>query len=94
MIFTILFFLSGFGLTNIIVREKIFERPRKFIEKYFPYSMVNKIIHCESCCSVWVGFMLFWMIPAISPYILLNVLIAGLSLNSFVRILATALYKF
>jgi len=73
MIELIIFILAATGMTNIIVRESIFGWLRKWINKVFPYSMLNKILKCPTCCGFWVGLIIALMFPSLG----INWFIAG-----------------
>jgi uncharacterized protein (DUF2062 family) len=86
----LLFVLCSISLTNIIVREYIFQWMRNIIKKIFPYSLLNKMIHCETCTGFWVGVAL----SLIFPFFGLHWFIAGLISSISNKILAILLFKF
>ena len=63
MLSVILFILTCVGATQIIVREGAFERQRAFVNAWFPYSILNSILRCETCTGTWVGLILALALP-------------------------------
>ncbi len=90
----VIFLFASFGLTNAITREVVFERTRNWVARVFPYSMLNKVIHCETCCSFYVGMGLSWLAPHMIDITLLNVVTAGLIASGFTKVLLMTLLKF
>lgn len=93
MLLTILFFICGYGIVNIVVREHVFDRPKNWIDKTFHYSFINKILKCETCFSWYIGCMLFWILPPISGNIYIDIFLAGCALSGFVKLILIFLYK-
>ena len=58
-----IFIVISISLTNIIVRESIFEWFRNIFNKWFPYSIVTKIVNCEACMGFWIGIILCFLYP-------------------------------
>lgn len=70
--FTFLVFaLAALGCTDIIVNEYVFAWFRNFIDKYFPYSLIRQLIHCEICMGFWVGVVIAILFPALGIHWLL-----------------------
>lgn len=86
----IIFILASLGMTNIIVRENIFAKIREFIDKKLPYSMLNKIMTCLTCCGFWVGIILTLLFPSLG----INWLIGGCISSICNKIVGLLLYKF
>lgn len=87
----ILFILVCYGLTNAITKELVFKWFRDFVDKYFPYSILKKIINCPTCCSFWVGL----LISLIYPILTLNVIYCGLISSASINIIQKIIeYKF
>ena len=87
----VIFILICYGLTNAITKEYVFLWLRKFINKWFTYSILNKIITCPTCCAFWVGM----IISLISPILSLNFIFCGLISSSSVNIIEKIIqYKF
>lgn len=63
MVSLFIFALAVLGCTDIIVNEYVFKWFRDFIDKYFPYSLLRKIIHCEVCMGFWVGVIIAILFP-------------------------------
>jgi hypothetical protein len=51
----ILFLLTAYGITNIIIFGSIFEGMRNFFIRINP-SFLGKLVTCPLCSSTWVGF--------------------------------------
>ena len=94
MLELIIFIAATFGLTNIIVYESIFNRPRTWIARVFPNSLLNKAIKCPTCAGFWVGCILFWILIPISSYVILNILIAGFISSGIQKIIFSKLFTF
>lgn len=87
MLNLIIFIIASISLTNIISREYIFEWFRKFIGKHFKYSMLNKLINCETCLSFWIGLILSLIFPQLGIYWFLGGLIASICTKTYVIML-------
>lgn len=59
----LIFILATLGMTNIIVFGSIFEKPRNWVDKVFPYSMLNKLLNCTTCIGFWSGIFLSLVFP-------------------------------
>lgn len=86
----IIFIIASIGLTNIIVREYVFEWLRKLINKWFPHSILNKLINCETCMGFWVGLVLALLFPAIG----IHWFLAGLISSAANKLILLTLYRF
>ena len=53
----LLFLLTAYGITNIIVFGSIFEGMRNFFNKINP-GFLGSLTSCPLCSSTWVGFIL------------------------------------
>jgi len=82
----ILFILAAWGLTNIIVYEEVFYPIRKFVKKWFPYSILKKILHCSVCCGFWVGFGLTFMLDLNVGNYLFNSILTGVIASGVIKI--------
>jgi len=93
----IIFCLVCLSITNLLVEEYIFLWLRNFINKIFPYSLLNKVIQCQTCLGFWVGFLLVLMIPNILPILgfglIVNSLIGGLISSIINKIILITIYK-
>ena len=85
----IIFILVAYGLTNAIVYESVFAWLRNFIEKWFPYSMLNDLINCPTCTGFWVGILLALLFP-----IGIHWFILGLISSAANKLINTILFKF
>ena len=98
MLNLILFILISLSIANLIVREYVFTWLRSFINKWFPYSWLNKLIQCEICLSFWIGLALISvfpaLLPAISSYLLVNMIFGGLVSSISTKIILMIIYKF
>lgn len=90
----ILFCLISLGITNIIVRENIFEWLRVLIDKYFKYSYLNKAIRCETCAGFWVGALISIFFTPISPILIVNSIFYGAISSIINKIILIILFKF
>jgi len=94
MIMVIIFLLSSFGLTNILVRESVFEKPKLWIDKTFKNSLLNKMLKCETCTGFWCGMLLSFILPTICEDMILGTIIAGFVSSAFIKITLLTIYKF
>ena len=94
----IIYLISVLGLTDIIVNQEIAKKPRKFINKYFHYSKLNKLfnnkfltelVSCEVCTGFWVGLGLSFAFTL--PF---HFLVGGLIGSAINKIVGHLLYKF
>ena len=53
---TLIWILTAYGMTNILVYGSIFEKQRYWIKKYS--TVFGDLISCMMCASTWVGFFL------------------------------------
>jgi hypothetical protein len=55
-----------YGLTNILVFGKIFDKPRTWVSKKSPF--LKKLLECMMCLSTWVGILasIFFWSPVMS----------------------------
>ena len=53
---TLIWILTAYGMTNILVYGSIFEKQRYWIKKYSTF--FGDLISCMMCTSTWVGFFL------------------------------------
>lgn len=90
----IIFILVVFGASNILVNEYAMQWFREFINNYFKYSLLNKLITCISCSSFWIGCLFYWILIPLTPYILLNILIAGCIGSATSKIISKKLFTF
>ena len=90
----IYFILAVYGISNILVNEYIFSKPRKFIEKWFPYSLLNKLFHCTICMSFWIGVFLYQMISINTGYFALDLIITGSLASGVTKILEFILIRY
>lgn len=90
MIGILLFILASVGMTNIIVREYVFEWLRNWINKVFPYSLLNKLFQCETCMGFWVGLFISLMFPEFNIHWFIGGLVSSIS-NKLINIM---IYKF
>lgn len=94
MINLILFIITSLSITNIIGKEYIFNWFRKFIDKYFKYSLINKMINCSTCLGFWVGIGISFIFPQFLPNIWLNMVVCG-SISSIInKIIDIKLFTF
>ncbi len=57
MIELFIYFLTAYGITNIVVFGSIFKRFRRiFFNKYT--KLIYELLSCPLCFSTWVGFVL------------------------------------
>lgn len=82
----IIFIICTLGATNIIVFGSIFDKPRNWIDKVFPYSMLNDLIQCTTCMGFWVGLVLALIFPSFG----LNFFVAA-CISSFVNMVYSKL---
>ena len=75
MLELIAFILVTIGIANIIVNEEIFSKPRNWVEKVFPYSLLNKLINCTICMGFWVGIGIILIAPQLLPVIGLSLIV-------------------
>ena len=54
---TLLFLLTAYGITNILIFGSIFEGMRNFLNKINP-SFLGMLASCPLCSSTWIGFIL------------------------------------
>ena len=87
----ILFILICYGLTNAITKESVFSWLRNIINKWFPKSILNKIIVCPTCCSFYVGIIISFLLPTLIP---LHIIYCGLISSASISILQKIEYKF
>ena len=59
----IIFLMICLGVTDIICREYVLSWLRNFIDKYFHFSILNKLIQCPTCVGFWVGVALTFIFP-------------------------------
>lgn len=90
----ILFILSVYGISNILVNEHIFNFPRRLINKWFPYSLLNKLFKCTVCISFWIGMLLYQMISINSGYFLLDLIITGSLASGSIKVLEYVLLRY
>jgi len=57
---TFYYLFLAYGLSNVVVFGKIFDKPRSWISKQS--SFLKKLLECMMCISVWVGFLLSFFI--------------------------------
>lgn len=97
MISLIIFCLISLSITNLLVEEYIFSWLRKLINKYFPYSLLNKMIQCQTCLGFWVGFLLVLTMPNLLPILgyelIINSVIGGLISSIINKIILITIYK-
>lgn len=86
----LIFIIAALGLTDIIVNQHIFEKPRNWIDKTFHWSMLNTLVHCEVCMGFWVGVGLSFM-PEFND---IHWFIGGLCVSAANKIVGHILYKF
>jgi len=91
MTLTIIFLLAQFGLTNAISKEFIFEGLRT---KLSNYSLLNKLISCETCLGFWIGCLFSFILSSITGFLIIDIIIAGLIASAFNKIMLILLYKF
>lgn len=90
MVTLIIFLLACYGLTNAIVREQIGDvLLRRHINRWFPYSLLNDMIRCETCCGFWVGIILSLLFP-----FGIHWLVAGFASSAFNKLINIVLLKF
>ena len=54
MISNFLILLGSVGITIILTRSSLFEKPRDFIEG--KSSLMGELVSCPMCLGMWVGF--------------------------------------
>jgi hypothetical protein len=86
MINLIIFIIISISLTNIVVRESIFERPRNFVDRIFHYSLLNKVLQCETCFGFWAGILISVLFPSLQMHWLIGGLLASIANKVFVLI--------
>jgi len=95
MIGLILYILICLSITNLLVCEYVFEWLRKLIDKYFKYSLLNKLIRCQTCMGFWIGCMITYsmpnLLPQISDVFIINIIVGGLISSITNKMIA---YKF
>jgi hypothetical protein len=89
----IIFIIATLGMTDIIVNQGIFDKPRNWVDRVFHFSLFNELIHCEVCMGFWVGVGLSFLIPLpiVTPC---NFFIAGLISSAVNKIVGLLLCKF
>lgn len=90
----LIFTLVVLGVTNIIVREYVFNWFRKIFEKHFRYSLINKLIHCETCTGFWVGVLFWFLFPVQYETIYLTMFVSGVVSSISNKLVAIILMKF
>lgn len=90
----ILFILVSLSVTNIVVREYVFEWLRSYIRKWFPNSLLNKMIHCPTCAGFWVGILLSFIFPPLIGGFWLNLLVFGTISSIINMIFDIKMFKF
>lgn len=90
----LLFIICTISATNIIVREYVFHWLRYLINRFFPHSMLNKLINCETCTGFWVGVALTLLFPYLGIEIGIHWLIGGLISSILNKTYALLLLKF
>tara|TARA_R100001591_G_scaffold116775_2_gene134570 strand:- start:341 stop:661 length:321 start_codon:yes stop_codon:yes gene_type:complete len=53
---TLIWILTAYGMSNILVFGSIFEKQRNWIKRYSKF--FGDLISCMMCTSTWVGFFL------------------------------------
>jgi len=76
MEYLVLFFISTYGMSNILVYGSIFEGLRNLIRDMgtlpyigFIFKFLSELLSCMMCTSTWVGF--FFGLVAFSPFMYL-----------------------
>ena len=90
----LIFILVCLGVTNIIVREYVFNWLRKFINKYFQYSLLNKMLNCETCTGFWIGVLFWFLFPDIEQNMYITMFVSGAVSSICNKIVAIILMKF
>jgi len=89
----LIWLLAVCGVTNTIVREKVFEKPRNIVEKYFKETWVSYLFNCETCMGFYVGIMLVFLLPYDCGNIAGNILISGFASSFANKAMTIWLYK-
>lgn len=76
MTILIVFILSTFGLTQIVVNSQIMSPLRTFCEEWFPNTL-GKIVNCSMCFGFWAGVLM-----ALCEYLQINGHPLGINLVS------------
>jgi len=83
----IVFIIICVSATNIICNEFIFEWLREFIDKHFKYSILNKIIKCETCLGFWIGVIMTFLFPTFGLNWFIGGLISSICTKTYVILL-------
>jgi len=92
MINLIIFILATYGFANALVNENIFSKLRKFIDKKFHYSALNKIFNCITCMGFYVGMVFGFLLPIEDPYI--RIIIGGFIGSAICKIIDIKIIRF
>ncbi len=55
MISNFLILLGSVGITIILTRSSLFERPREFVDS--KSSLLGELVSCPMCLGMWIGFL-------------------------------------
>ena len=89
----LIFILVAVSATNILVNEYIMGWFRNLIAKYFPFSLLRKLISCSTCLGFWVGAGLYWLFPY-DGNIWIAMILAGLVSSICNKIIDLTLMRF
>jgi len=57
----LIFILTCWGLTHILVQGSIFDTPRNWLIIKSPF--LEGVLTCHQCCGFWVGAFLYFFFP-------------------------------
>jgi len=82
----ILYLLAVYGLTNIVVNEKVFRKPVKWLRRN--NTILNDILSCPTCFAFYVGVVMFFLIPiTLSGILSIDILLSGIIASGVVNII-------
>lgn len=79
----ILFILVSISLTNIIYQEYVFAWFRNFIDKYFKYSLLNKMLRCPTCLGFWCGILTSFAFPEFGISWIVGAFITSITMKTY-----------
>lgn len=87
MIYLVEWALTAIGVTYVVTQSVIFAPIRIRIARL--HTILELFIYCPMCVGFWVGALLWWMWPSVSPWWWVRVVLSATASMGLMRVLPT-----